>query len=330
MPRPKRVPHTYPCKLKNWGETLQRVFDRRQTALRSALSAVSSAIPPPLLAVAAQPTARERLQQQRRDQRYARYEQVRTLHAQGMSVHAIAKQVPITRQTARKYLWAESFPEIAAWNNGRHTRAKAAYLPYVHERWNTGCANAAQIWRELHARGVTVSKTTVRDALTQLRKAAGLPIRARTTAGTAATMPPRRSLSSRQAAWLFMHPPTKLEAEDQAILTTLWAAHADLAELYAVSQTFVGMIKQRTRAALDPWLTQTGASPFAELRVFASGLRRDYAAVAAALEWPWSQGPVEAQVQRLKLLKRAMYGRAKFDLLRQRVLYAFDMELDPG
>lgn len=90
------------------------------------------------------------------------------------------------------------------------------------------------------------------------------------------------------------------------------------------------MIKQRTRAALDPWLIEAGASPFAELRVFASGLRRDYAAVAAALELPWSQGPVEAQVQRLKLLKRAMYGRAKFDLLRQRVLYACDMELDPG
>lgn len=248
-----------------------------------------------------------------------------------MSVHAIAKQVPITRQTARKYLRAESFPEIAVWSNGRRTRTTAAYLPYVHERWNTGCANAAQIWRELHARGGTVSKTTVRDVLTQLRKAAGLPARSRSTADAPATViRGRRSLSSRQAAWIFMHPPTKLEAEDQAILTTLCAAHADLAELYAVSQTFVGMIKQRTRAALDPWLTQTGASPFAELRVFASGLRRDYAAVAAALELPWSQGPVEAQVQRLKLLKRAMYGRAKFDLLRQRVLYAFDMELDPG
>ncbi len=127
-----------------------------------------------------------------------------------------------------------------------------------------------------------------------------------------------------------MHPPTKLEAEDQAILTRLCAAHADLAELYEVSQTFVGMIKQRTRTALDPWLPHTETSPFAELRVFVSGLRRDYAAVAAALELPWSQGPVEAQVRRLKLLKRAMYGRAKFDLLRQRVLYAFDMELDPG
>lgn len=316
--------------LKNWGESLQRVFDRRQTALRSALSAVSAAIPPPPPAVAAQPTARERLQQQRREQRYARYQQVRTLHAQGISVRAITKHLGINRHTVRKYVRAETFPEIATWATARRSRVKAAYLPYVHERWNAGCANAAQIWRELREREVLVSKSTVREALTQLRKDAGLPIRSRTTAGTAATPAPRRSLSSRQAAWLFMHPPTKLEAEDQAVLTTLCANHADLAELYALSQAFVDMIKQRTRGGLDPWLTEAGASPFAELRGFVSGLRRDYAAVAAALELPWSQGPVEAQVQRLKLLKRAMYGRAKFDLLRQRVLYAFDMELDPG
>ena len=66
----------------------------------------------------------------------------------GVSLHAIAKQVPINRQTARTYLRAETFPEIAAWASARQARAKAHYLPYVHERWNAGCANAAQIWRE--------------------------------------------------------------------------------------------------------------------------------------------------------------------------------------
>jgi transposase len=292
--------------LKNWGASLQRIFDRRQAALRSALSASTPPTPPPT--TAPPPTTRERLQQQRRDQRYARYQQVRTLHAQGVSLHTIAKQLPITRQTARKYVRAETFPEIATWPTARRSRMKADYLPYVHERWNAGCVNAAQIWRELYARGVTVSNTTVRAALTQLRKAAGLPARTRTTTATPPT-PGRRSLSSRQAAWLFMHPPAKLKTEDHGLLTVLCAAHTDLAELYPLSQTFVGMIKQRTRASLDPWLKHADASPFAELRVFANGLRRDYAAVAAALELPWSQGPVEAQVQRLKLLKRAMVRR---------------------
>jgi transposase len=58
-----------------------------------------------------------------------------------------------------------------------------------------------------------------------------------------------------------------------------------------------------------------------ELHRFAAGIQRDKAAVLAALSLAWSNGPVEAQVQKLKLVKRQMFGRATFDLLRQRVLH---------
>ena len=82
------------------------------------------------------------------------------------------------------------------------------------------------------------------------------------------------------------------------------------------------MVRERTAERLEPWLEEVLASPWRELKRFAQGLRQDYAAVKAALTWPYSNGPTEGHVNRLKLLKRQMYGRAKLDLLRQRVLSA--------
>ncbi len=82
------------------------------------------------------------------------------------------------------------------------------------------------------------------------------------------------------------------------------------------------MVRERQHEKLENWLERAEASGQTALRSFAGGIRRDYAAVRAALSLPFSNGPVEGQVNRLKFLKRQMYGRAKFDLLRKRVLYA--------
>jgi transposase len=82
------------------------------------------------------------------------------------------------------------------------------------------------------------------------------------------------------------------------------------------------MIRQRQVDALDSWLQTCHASPSVEVQNFVDVLQRDYAAVKAALMLPWSNGPVEGHINRLKLIKRIGYGRMKLDLLRQRVLYA--------
>jgi transposase len=95
----------------------------------------------------------------------------------------------------------------------------------------------------------------------------------------------------------------------------------DIAQAYPLVQSFQTMIRTRQVEQLDSWLEQVQASGVRELRRFALGLRQDYAAVRAALEYEWSQGQVEGQVNRLKQLKRQMYGRANFDLLRLRVLH---------
>jgi transposase len=90
----------------------------------------------------------------------------------------------------------------------------------------------------------------------------------------------------------------------------------------ALADEFAAMVRKQMRTTLSEWLSKAEGSGCAELRNFAAGLRQDEAAVAAALTTPWSNGPVEGQVNRLKTLKRQMYGRAGFQLLRARVRFA--------
>jgi transposase len=119
-----------------------------------------------------------------------------------------------------------------------------------------------------------------------------------------------------------MLPSEKLTEQQRNHLRALCQAGSDLQLAYELTQEFVGMLKERKVSCLEGWLNRTEQSGLAGLKGFARGLRRDEAAVSAALSSTWSQGQVEGQITRLKLLKRQMYGRAKFDLLRLRVLHA--------
>ena len=95
-----------------------------------------------------------------------------------------------------------------------------------------------------------------------------------------------------------------------------------LKQIYQLAQQFIQLIQNRKIEQLDPWLKDCKTSGIAMLQNFATRIEQDYAAVRAALETEWSNGQTEGQINRLKLLKRQMYGRAKFDLIRKRVLYA--------
>jgi transposase len=112
----------------------------------------------------------------------------------------------------------------------------------------------------------------------------------------------------------------KRDDEDKALLDQLQEQHPELAEAMELSESFARLVRQRQPAGLDFWLEQAGKSCLTAFQRFAGGLREDYEAVKAGLTLPWSTGPVEGQINRLKMLKRQMYGRANIDLLRQRVL----------
>jgi transposase len=104
------------------------------------------------------------------------------------------------------------------------------------------------------------------------------------------------------------------------VLTQVQERVPELARVYALSQGFVRLVRDRAGQDLEAWLAQAQASAIRDLQNFATGIGKDQAASALGLTQRWSNGPVEGQVNRLKCLKRQMYGRAKFDLLRRRVL----------
>ena len=112
----------------------------------------------------------------------------------------------------------------------------------------------------------------------------------------------------------------KLDEKQQRQIVQIREAHADLDRAYDLTQAFVSMLADHRDTDLDNWLAQAEQSGIRELKSFAAGIRRDYAAVRAAFTSQWSNGPVEAQVNCLKRQKRLMFGRANFDLLRLHVL----------
>jgi hypothetical protein len=125
----------------------------------------------------------------------------------------------------------------------------------------------------------------------------------------------------RQALWLVMHDPTRLDPPAQHTLQVMLGCSVTVTTLYNLVQRFRGILHARQGDQLDGWLTAARASAIAELGSFVAGIERDKAAVVAGLSMAWSQGVVEGHVNRLKVIKRQMYGRAGFALLRQRVLY---------
>jgi len=125
--------------------------------------------------------------------------------------------------------------------------------------------------------------------------------------------------SMKQLAWLIVAKPKSLSPLDQTTLNRI-LTNKMLKAVYRLVQRFGQMIRKGKPQWLDSWLTDCEASSFSRLQSFAREIRVDYAAVKAAICTHWSNGPTEGHVNRLKLIKRLMFGRAKFDLLRIKVL----------
>jgi transposase len=134
--------------------------------------------------------------------------------------------------------------------------------------------------------------------------------------------PSRRAPTARELAWLVLKRPDKREDAERAQLEQVRQAEPQLEEGVRLAEEFVVMVRERKHERLDAWLERVEDSGLRGLNGFASGIRRDYDAVKAALSSVYSNGVVEGNVNRVKFLKRQMYGRANFDLLRKRVLYA--------
>ena len=179
-----------------------------------------------------------------------------------------------------------------------------------------GCNNAAALWRELRDRGFSGQYTVVRDWATQRRRQdpPAVPKKAvRNPALSRTSEPP----TPRRAVRLLTSEPDKLSDDDRRFVTALLERSPTIATAVDLIRRFAAMVKDQVASTLDGWLQQAETSALAS---FAAGLRRDEDALRAALTEPWSNGQVEGQVNRLKVIKREMYGRAGFEVLRCRVL----------
>lgn len=319
--------------MKNLGEALERLLQRHHPALTAAARTLTErarvTMTPmqgaPLEEVPTVLTRAKREQQERRERRLARYEAVRDLHQQGVAVRAIACQLHMGRRLVRQYLAAPAFPERAP-NRARRTLL-TPYEPYLRMRWETGCQNAAVLWRELRAQGFTGSASFVRQQVRRWRTTPGRSDKPGRMAGGSRqdtpTMPlPVRVLSPRQAIWLFLREEAGLTAEQCAYRAELLECCPETASALPLVMESQRLVRTSDQPVLAAWLTTAESSGLREFREFAAGVRRDYAAVEAAVTSEWSSGQVEGQITRLKLVKRSMYGRAGFPLLRQRYLLA--------
>ena len=196
------------------------------------------------------------------------------------------------------------------------------YKTYLLERWNAGCHTAIQLFRELQAQGYPGSSRRVTASVRRIRQAQGLPPRCQGRRQTLPVVaePTSPPLTPRRATWLVLRREAqRTEAETQQ-LTQLRAQSAEVAEAIDLTQDFLQLVRQRQPEHFDSWLERARTSTLEAVQRFASGLRDDYAAVKAGMTLPWSTGPVEGHINRLKMLKRQMFGRAHLDLLRRRFL----------
>ena len=220
-------------------------------------------------------------------------------------------------------LHAPTFPE----RQGRADRGQSVLTPskdYLVQRWNAGCRDTRQLCAELRHRGYRGSYPTVARDPQRLRQAQGVAPRQRLMGKRwlAVREPTPPLLTARRAAWLVVRRADQRTAVESQQLTQWRAQPGELAEAITLTEDFVPLIRQRQGAQLDPWLERAAQSTLGVFRRFAQGLRDDDAAVNAGMTLPWSTGPVEGHMNRLKMLKRQMCGRARLDLLSRRFLLA--------
>ena len=264
----------------------------------------------------------------RQQERNARYAQVRGLRELGWTSEEIADQLQMSARTVRH--WLRAFRTDTRYGKRAHPFDR--FAPYVWERWQQGCHNGTLLWKELVAQGYSGSVKSVYQFLRPLRQ--GLQPEGALQDGVASvtvsyrvsrTLPPRSPLDRytlTQVQWLFVRDPEELTASEREHITWLCDQQETLARLYARVQAFRRLAKERRGNELEAWAQDCETSGIRELKRFATHLSTEWDQAVAGLTLLESQGQTEGQVRKLKLLKRQMYGRAGFGLLRKRVLLA--------
>jgi transposase len=321
--------------LKNLREAVERVLERHSVVVDAALKTAET--PTDLAQVAAVPetgTAASPLEPSdprlpseplpespqlqaepsKRQKRIDRFERVHELHRAGHSAVRIARELGLSRRSVFRYLGRQMCP---AWGLGRSRRSRLdGYREWIDARLAEGSTNVAELHRQLTERGFKGSYGSVYAFVTKRLGAAGMRRERRNAAEPPVPAPP----SARQLSFEWARRAEKQKPAEQARLDAIRGRSEELAATLDLADGFAALIRKQSTESLSEWLTRAEACSDPDLRRFAEGIRRDEAAMHAAVTQRWSNGPVEGHINRLKTIKRQMYGRAGFVLLRARVL----------
>ncbi|MFE6849137.1 ISL3 family transposase, partial [Streptomyces sp. NPDC057686] len=235
---------------------------------------------------------------------------VHALLENGVALREIARRLGLARNTVRRLAHATDPDELLAGKWTGRASILDPYKPYIHQRWAQGCTVARRLFEELRERGYPGGEQVVKAYVRKLREA--FPH----------ADPPRRKPSTRDVTgWITRHPDSLDEDQVQRLKEVLTRC-PDLDRTAEHVRAFAEMMNDRHGHRLKDWITRVRADSIPALQTFAAGLEQDLDAVIAGLSLRYSSGAVEGHNNKIKMLKRQMFGRANFDLLRKRVLHA--------
>ena len=288
--------------LKNLSETLERWFHRQPPA-----QAIPLVPEPPSSAMAdVEPAVGGSVGLRHQQERYA---QVHTLAESGHRVSEIARKTGLDRTTVRKYMQAPQPPTATSRAPARHLLD--AFRPLLEQLWAEGKRKSPDVLAALQTAGYQGSRRTVTRWLRQRRQHAQ--------SGTPSPTGPTRIAARTWMAWFLARWPHLPRSATPRLSQLL--EQPTYRRGYALVHQFHTMLGHRHGQALPAWIRQAKGSAIPELARFAEGLESDYAAVQNGLTQEWSQGMTEGFNNQIKCLKRVMYGRAHFPLLRARILH---------
>jgi transposase len=301
--------------LRNVREAVEKLLWRCGPEIRAAsadVDAVPSANPPPVAKeLPTKSTERERLKELRRGQRHERFQQVKTLTAQGLSGRVIARRLAMSVKAVVRYRRLDRCPD---WEPGRTAPTQLdAFAPFIADWIAAGHRNSADLYRALRTQGYRGGYDAVRRYLNRRVGSSGRPGRR----GPDSHPPRPKVPSARKLSFRLVNP--KPESRSARVLDRLRTCHPKLNDALTLAEELLAMLRRTGSTPLAEWATKAEQSGQIDLKNLARSLLQDAAAVTAAMTLPWNNGPVEGQVGRLKLLKRQMYGRAGMALLKARV-----------
>jgi transposase len=321
--------------LRNVREAVERILSRVGPEVRAANAGVNTPTPPtvsgsttepPILPVstaedavvtptpepeASPTTANERRRAEKRREREERFRRVKALLAEGVSCREVARRLGLDVEVVLRYRRLDRCPD---WSPGRPTvTALDPFAAFIAEWVAAGNRTITDLYRALKGKGDTGGYDAVRRYRIRLTGSSGRPGRR-----DASTRPPgRKTPSARRLSFRVVNP--KEDSHSTRVLAHLRRRNAAVHAAVGAAEELMAMIRRKQATTLADWAAKVVALGDPDLRNLADSLLSDAAAVQAAMTEPWSNGPVEGQVGRLKGIKRQMFGRAGMKLLRARV-----------